>query len=162
MCPFGNSNALSIVIQVFRCCTHEIVSFKTLFATLYSILWDSSDTSLCKPRILFRVRMSGLHREKTYKMEYDVAGNVQNGRMQLFLVVHHLLVNELQSKITAGWGSTQYYALNCVIQLVIDSLNVLTTKSLIQPKWSSILAQRWPKSRCGADDTGASEMNCSC
>ena len=35
---FRNGNTLSTVMRVFRCCTHETVSFRTLSATLYSIL----------------------------------------------------------------------------------------------------------------------------
>lgn len=41
---FRNSKAPNIVRQVFRCCTYETVSFRTLSRLLYFILLDSSVT----------------------------------------------------------------------------------------------------------------------
>ena len=67
---FRNSKAPNIVRQVFRCCTYETVSFRTLSRLLYFILLDSSDTFSCKSMyVLSRSNCGDMRNRRTRNEE---------------------------------------------------------------------------------------------
>jgi hypothetical protein len=78
ICPFINGKSPSMVMQVFRCCTHDIVLSQTLYTKLYSLLRDSSPFPLSSCSLFRVVTCNCRHKENTnIKRLHRVLGHHQ-------------------------------------------------------------------------------------